>query len=52
VTLTGASGRQPKINPGWKNPSGVWRVGAKWAFELLPGSLTNRAKVRLLCMCV
>ncbi|CAL8469996.1 g9538 [Coccomyxa elongata] len=42
--ITGLYGNKLKVNPDWKNPSGLWHVGAKRAFELFPGGLKKRSK--------
>jgi tripeptidyl-peptidase II len=43
-TLTGATGRPLSINPKWNNPTGTFRVGYKFAFDLLPPQVTSRIK--------
>jgi tripeptidyl-peptidase-2 len=41
--LKGLTGRE--LKPGaWRNPSGTYRLGLKWAFDLLPGDLIKRLK--------
>jgi len=41
--LHGLTGRE--LTPGkWKNPSGEYRLGMKWAFDILPGDLVTRLK--------
>jgi hypothetical protein len=42
--VQGLSGRRLKLNPSWSNPSGVWHLGLKHAFELFPGMLVSRIK--------
>eukprot|EP00899_Mesostigma_viride_P019360 jgi/Mesvir1/27425/Mv25036-RA.1 len=42
--IVGATGRKLRVNPGWSNPTGEWRVGAKKAFELFPKPLVERVK--------
>jgi tripeptidyl-peptidase II len=44
VVIQGLSGRKLKLNPGWKNPTGKWRVGIKRAQELYPNGLKGRVK--------
>jgi tripeptidyl-peptidase-2 len=40
--ITGASGRQLTLSPGWVNPSGQWHVGCRRLFELFPKPLQVR----------
>lgn len=40
--LAGTNGNKLRVNPGWENPTGEWRVGAKSAYELFPAGLKNR----------
>ncbi|MDG2128560.1 MAG: S8 family serine peptidase [Fuerstiella sp.] len=42
--LTGATGRALSISPKWNNPTGTFRVGYKFAFDLLPTQVTSRIK--------
>ncbi|KAJ1963266.1 hypothetical protein GGI12_002155 [Dipsacomyces acuminosporus] len=44
LQLKGATGRVLKLNPKWKNPTGVWRVGEKRLYDLIPGTLASRVK--------
>ena len=43
-TLTGATGRPLSVNPNWNNPTGTFRVGYKFAFDLLPPQVVSRIK--------
>ena len=43
-TLLGLSGRLLTLNPAWNNPTGIFRVGIKAAWELYPTSLRQRLK--------
>ena len=38
--------RTPKVPSDWENPSGQWRVGWKAGYDLFPGGLKARLKVR------
>jgi tripeptidyl-peptidase-2 len=42
--LEGLSGRTLTIGPGWKNPTGQYRLGLKRAYELFPPELVARLK--------
>lgn len=42
--VLGLSGRTLRLNPSWTNPSGLYRVGLKRAFELYPGPLVDRVR--------
>ncbi|KAL3696139.1 hypothetical protein R1sor_010215 [Riccia sorocarpa] len=42
--ITGASGARLQINKSWKNPSGDWHVGCKFAFGLFTDTLVTRIK--------
>jgi tripeptidyl-peptidase II len=42
--ITGASGRPLRVNPAWDNPSGEWRVGQFFLFDVLPGGVVSRLK--------
>ncbi|KAF6251901.1 subtilase family-domain-containing protein [Scenedesmus sp. NREL 46B-D3] len=42
--ISGASGRQLRVNSGWVNPSGQWHVGCRRLFELFPKPLQTRVK--------
>ena len=44
--VVSASGRNIKVNPSWKNPSGEYRVGIKKAYDLYPKDLRERVKER------
>ncbi|KAG8225790.1 hypothetical protein J437_LFUL005597 [Ladona fulva] len=44
--LIGISGRKLKIPPNWVNPSGVYHLGIKNAFELYPSKLKERVEKR------
>ncbi|KAJ2378682.1 hypothetical protein IW150_000644 [Coemansia sp. RSA 2607] len=39
LELLGDSGRILRLNPNWSNPSGEWRVGSKWLYEIAPPSV-------------
>ena len=43
-TLTGIGNRKIIINPDWKNPTGLYRVGLKRAYDLYPKSLKSRVQ--------
>ena len=43
-TLKSVGERILRINPNWKNPSGMYRVGIKRAFEFFPRELVSRLK--------
>jgi len=43
-TLKSFGGRVIKINPKWNNPTNLYRVGIKNAFELYPKGLISRVK--------
>lgn len=36
------------VNSTWKNPSGEWRVGSKFVYELFTNVLTSRLKVKII----
>jgi tripeptidyl-peptidase II len=40
--IRGNIGRDIKINPNWTNPSGMYRVGHKRAYEIFPKDLCKR----------
>ncbi|GLJ21474.1 hypothetical protein SUGI_0396320 [Cryptomeria japonica] len=42
--IVGASGTRLMVNKSWKNPSGEWRVGYKFVYELFTETLTARLK--------
>ncbi|KAL2642830.1 hypothetical protein R1flu_010417 [Riccia fluitans] len=42
--ISGASGARLQINKSWKNPSGDWHVGYKFAFGLFTDTLVTRIK--------
>lgn len=42
--IEGLSGRKMRLNPGWANPSGDWRVGSKHAYTLFSRGLVDRIK--------
>ena len=42
--IEGLSGRKMRLNPGWNNPSGDWRVGSKHAYTLFSRGLVDRIK--------
>lgn len=37
-----SDGRELSVSPDWRNPSGMYRVGKKKAFELYPRGLQER----------
>ncbi|KAJ1719605.1 hypothetical protein LPJ53_005665, partial [Coemansia erecta] len=39
LELVGDSGRVLRLNPKWNNPSGQWRVGSKWFYDIAPPSV-------------
>lgn len=43
-TLTSATGRPLSVDPKWNNPTGTFRVGYKFAFDLLPPQVVSRIK--------
>lgn len=43
-TLKSYGCRILKINPKWKNPTGMYRVGMKRAFDIFPKELISRLK--------
>jgi tripeptidyl-peptidase-2 len=43
-TLTGVGNRTIICNPKWKNPTGLYRVGLKRAYDLYPKSLKSRVQ--------
>ncbi|KAJ1826085.1 hypothetical protein LPJ56_002362 [Coemansia sp. RSA 2599] len=45
LELMGPSGRTLRLNPEWNNPTGEWRVGSKWFYDLAPAEV--KARVRL-----
>ncbi|XP_024527545.1 tripeptidyl-peptidase 2 [Selaginella moellendorffii] len=42
--IIGASGATLRLNESWVNPSGDWRVGCKFVYELFPERLSTRLK--------
>jgi len=44
VEIRGTTGRLLKLNPSWDNPTGTWFLGAKKAYDLMPGGLVKRMK--------
>jgi len=44
IEIRGTTGRLLKLNPSWDNPTGTWFLGAKKAFDLMPGGLVKRIK--------
>jgi tripeptidyl-peptidase-2 len=44
LVLQGSSGRQLLLNASWKNPSNVWKVAHKAAYDLWPDDLVSRRK--------
>lgn len=44
ITLTSFGGRILKINSNWKNPTGMYRIGLKRAFEFFPKDLIVRLR--------
>lgn len=42
--LRGATGRMLQIDSRWSNPQGAFRVGYRFAYDLLPGELVGRIK--------
>ncbi len=43
--LQGLSGRSLKIHPEWVNPTGIFHLGIKRAWDLFPGPLIGRMKI-------
>ncbi|KAJ2385710.1 hypothetical protein H4S02_004202 [Coemansia sp. RSA 2611] len=41
-TVRGASGRTLRLNAAWTNPTGVWRVGSKRLYDLVPADVRAR----------
>ncbi|KAJ1722431.1 hypothetical protein LPJ53_003157 [Coemansia erecta] len=44
LELTGVSGRILRLNPSWTNPSGEWRIGSKWFYDIAPGDVKSRVR--------
>ncbi|KAJ2386293.1 hypothetical protein GGI05_004427, partial [Coemansia sp. RSA 2603] len=44
LELTGVSGRILRLNPSWTNPSGEWRIGSKWFYDIAPNDVKSRVK--------
>lgn len=42
--IRGNLGRDIKINPNWVNPTGLYRIGHKRAYELFPRDLSKRVQ--------
>ena len=42
--VLGVGGRKIKVNPAWNNPSGIYRLGIKKAFDLYPKDLKERVR--------
>src|SRR5690606_20498070 len=42
--VSGLSGRELSIDPGWTNPTGEYRLGLKRGYELFPSELVRRLK--------
>lgn len=47
IEIVGLSGRTLRLNPAWSNPSGVWRIGAKRAYDVFAGPLKSRVSARM-----
>ncbi|KAJ2699507.1 hypothetical protein FB645_005299 [Coemansia sp. IMI 203386] len=44
LELTGPSGRTLRLNPEWTNPTGEWRVGSKWFYDIAPAEVKARVR--------
>ncbi|KAJ2783388.1 hypothetical protein GGI15_002600 [Coemansia interrupta] len=44
LELIGDSGRVLRLNPKWNNPSGQWRVGSKWFYDIAPPSVKQHVR--------
>jgi len=44
IHLPSPSGRTLVVSATWKNPTGIWKVGIKFAYDLWPSDLVTRRK--------
>ncbi|KAJ1644288.1 hypothetical protein LPJ64_004010, partial [Coemansia asiatica] len=44
LELVGLSGRTLRLNPEWNNPTGEWRIGSKWFYDIAPAQVKARVK--------